>query len=155
MDQLVIILLFILVILLIVLISTRLRLSAMQREMDFRVEKKVSEVKDRIREETLKRSRATLKGQLAEQVVPFLEEFKYNPSDARFIGSPIDYLIFDGYTDQREGIADKPITIILADVKIGSMARLTSTQKNIKEAVEVGRVKWETIRVGNRKKYKS
>lgn len=148
MDQLVIVLLFLLVILIIVLISTRLRLSAMQREMDFRVEQRISEVEDKIREETLKRSRATLKGQLAEQVIPFLEEFKYNPSDARFIGSPIDYLIFDGYTDLREGVADRPITIILTDIKIGPRARLTSIQRYIKEAVEARRVKWETIRVG-------
>jgi len=134
-------------ILFIILISTRLRLSALLREMDFRVEKRISETEDRIREETLKRSRATLKGQLAEQVIPFLEKFKYNPSDARFIGSPIDYLIFDGYTDLREGVADRPITIILADIKIGSRARLTSIQRYIKEAVEAGRVKWETIQI--------
>ena len=149
MDQLVIVLLFLLGILIIVLISTGLMLSAMRREMGFRVEQRVSEAEDSIREETLKRSRATLKGQLAEQVIPFLEEFRYNPSDARFIGSPIDYLIFDGYTDLKEGVEDRPVTIILADVKIGPRARLTSIQRHIKEAVEDRRVKWETIQIGD------
>jgi len=41
-------------------------------------------------------SRAVLKGKIAEQIAPLLPGFlaKYNPADARFIGSPIDYLIF-------------------------------------------------------------
>jgi predicted Holliday junction resolvase-like endonuclease len=37
-----------------------------------------------------------LKGKIAEQIAPLMPGFlaKYNPADARFIGSPIDYLIF-------------------------------------------------------------
>jgi predicted Holliday junction resolvase-like endonuclease len=72
--------------------------------------------------------------------------FHYEPSDARFIGAPIDYLIFDGYTRVKDGQSDEKITVVLADIKTGS-ASLNRTERRIKEAVEEGRVKWETIRL--------
>ena len=117
----------------------------MKREVDVRAEKRLMEMKDQLREEVLERSRATLKGRVAEQIVPFLVEFKYNPSDARFIGSPIDYVIFDGYTDLKDRKTDRGITVILADVKTGKSADLTSEQRRIKGALEQKRVRWETI----------
>ena len=48
-------------------------------------------------------SRAVLKGKMAEQFAPVLPEFQYLPSDAKFMGDPVDYIIFDGYTDFRDG----------------------------------------------------
>lgn len=50
------------------------------------------------REDALAKSRAVLKGALAEQLAPLFKVFGYNPSDAQFIGDPVDYVIFDGYT---------------------------------------------------------
>ena len=44
----------------------------------------------------VKKSKAVVAGKVAEQIAPFLPEFKYNPKDARFIGSPIDFIVFDG-----------------------------------------------------------
>ena len=119
----------------------------MKREIDVRAEKRLMEMKDQFRDEVLERSRATLKGRVAEQMVPFLVEFKYNPSDARFIGSPIDYVIFDGYTDLKDKKTDRGITVILADVKTGKSAGLTPEQRRIRQALEQKRVKWETIRL--------
>jgi predicted Holliday junction resolvase-like endonuclease len=72
--------------------------------------------------------------------------FRYNPADARFIGAPIDYLIFDGYTEVKDSSFERPVTVVLADIKTGD-AKLNRTERKIKEAVEAGRVKWETIRV--------
>ena len=89
------------------------------------------------REDALAKSRAVLKGKLAEQLAPIFKIFGYNPSDARFIGDPIDYVIFDGYTKVRERIEDTPIRIVLADVKTGE-AGLTYEQRRIKEGVEKG-----------------
>ena len=76
------------------------------------------------------RSRPIIKGLVAEQIVPFLEDFKYNPADARFIGAPIDYVIFDGYSDKSE-----EITVVLADIKTGKRAELTSPQRKIRDAI--------------------
>lgn len=100
-----------------------------------------------IRKDAAQRSRYVLKGKIAEHMVPlFPDVFKYNPSDARFIGAPIDYLIFDGYTSIKDGYSEGSITVVLADIKTGD-ARLNRTERKIKEAVEAGRVVWETIRV--------
>jgi len=118
-----------------------------KREIDVRAEKRFMEMKDQVTTEALERSRATLKGRVAEQIVPFLVEFKYNPSDARFIGSPIDYVIFDGYTDLKDSKIARDITVILADVKTGARADLTPEQRKIREALEQKRVKWETIQL--------
>ncbi|MFQ5833833.1 MAG: Holliday junction resolvase-like protein [Candidatus Thorarchaeota archaeon] len=100
-----------------------------------------------IRKDAAQRSRYVLKGKIAEHMVPLLRDiFRYNPSDARFIGAPIDYVIFDGYTAVKDGNSEAPITVILADVKTGD-ARLSRTERKIKEAVEAGRLRWETIRL--------
>lgn len=100
-----------------------------------------------IRQDAAKRSRYVLKGKIAEHMVPLLRDvFRYEPADARFIGAPIDYLIFDGYSKTKDNNWDGPIEVILADIKTGD-ARLNKTERKIKEAVEAGRVRWETIRV--------
>jgi len=53
-----------------------------------------------IRKDAVKKSRAAIAGKVTEQIAPFLLEFKYNPKDARFIGSPID-LFLTGLTKEE------------------------------------------------------
>ena len=92
-------------------------------------------------------SRAVLKGKMAEQLAPMLPEFQYLPSDAKFLGDPVDYIVFDGYTDLRDGDGSpEDIEVVLIDIKSGN-ARLTKGQQAIAEAVKKGRIRFETIRV--------
>ncbi|MFX1559934.1 MAG: Holliday junction resolvase-like protein [Promethearchaeota archaeon] len=106
-----------------------------------------AEQESSIRKDAADRSRYVLKGKIAEHMVPLYRDvFKYDPSDARFIGAPIDYLIFDGYSAVKDGNSNEPITVVLADIKTGE-ASLNRTERKIKEAVEQGRVLWETIRL--------
>ena len=106
-----------------------------------------AEQESSVRKDAADRSRYVIKGRIAEHMVPMVPEvFKHNPSDARFIGAPIDYLIFDGYTSVKDGNSDEEITVVLADIKTGN-ASLNRTERKIKEAVEKGRVRWETIRL--------
>lgn len=117
-------------------------------------EQKISELQQKHQEEILnaqKRSvntsRAVLKGKLAEQFAPILPEFPYLPSDAKFIGDPIDYIIFDGYSDFREGQCEADdIQIILLDVKSGN-ARLHHGQQAIAKAVQNKRVSFQTLHI--------
>lgn len=100
-----------------------------------------------IRKDSVSRSRSTLKGKIAEQMAPLLPEFSYNPADARFIGSPVDYIIFDGLTE----VADEKmseIQIVFMDIKYGS-ANLSRTQRVIRDAVAAKKVSWKTLRVAN------
>lgn len=92
-------------------------------------------------------SRAVLKGKMAEQFAPILPEFKYLPSDAKFLGDPVDYVVFDGYTDLRDGQGRvDDIEIVLIDIKSGG-ARLTKGQQAIAQAIQHGRIRFETIRI--------
>lgn len=99
-----------------------------------------------IRKDSVNRSRATLKGKIAEQMAPVLPDFNFNPADARFIGSPVDYIIFDGLTrvaDEKGG----EIWIVFMDVKKVNRAVLTRTQRLIRHAVERKAVSWKTMRI--------
>ncbi|WP_269914447.1 Holliday junction resolvase-like protein [Acinetobacter sp. HY1485] len=92
-------------------------------------------------------SRAVLKGKIAEQFAPVFPQFDYLPSDSKFLGDPIDYIVFNGYSQFREGELDaKDIEIILIDIKSGN-ARLTKGQQAIAHAIKKGRIRFETIRV--------
>lgn len=115
------------------------------KEMETRVEKRFMELKEKLRQEILEKSRVWIKGRIGEQIVPFLKQFKYNPSDARFIGSPINYIIFNGYTELKDAKKGKSITVVFVEVKTGEKASLTYMQKKIKRAIEEKNVKWETI----------
>ena len=92
-------------------------------------------------------SRAVLKGKMAEQLAPIMPEFRYLPSDAKFLGDPVDYVVFDGYTDFRDGDGlAEDIEVVLIDIKSGG-ARLSKGQLAIAQAIQEGRVRFETIRI--------
>ncbi len=96
-----------------------------------------------IRKDSVNRSRYTLKGRISEQMAPLLPEFPYSPADARFIGNPIDFVVFDGYTKAKDEKGDE-ISVVLVEVKKGK-GKLTREESLIKKAVEEGRLSWRTI----------
>jgi predicted Holliday junction resolvase-like endonuclease len=96
-----------------------------------------------IRKDSVNRSRSTLKGRISKQMAPLLPEFPYSPADARFIGNPIDFIVFDGYTKVKDE-KDDTISVVLVEVKKGK-GKLTREESLIKKAVEEGRVSWRTI----------
>lgn len=100
-----------------------------------------------VRQLSVNRSRAVLKGKMAEQMAPMLPGFNYLPADSRFLGDPIDYVIFNGYTstkDNHEGIDD--LEVVLVDIKQGKSG-LSYGQRQIARAVANGRVRFEVVRV--------
>ena len=111
-------------------------------------EKDIMKMEQRIsdeREDAVETSRNVLKGKIGEQMSPLLPEFysKYEPADARFIGSPIDYVIFKNMSKFRD--EKFPIEVILMDVKTGSSG-LSTLQNAIKKAIEDGRVKFDVLK---------
>jgi predicted Holliday junction resolvase-like endonuclease len=98
------------------------------------------------RNRSLDGSRAVIKGKIAEQLAPVLPNFKYLPSDARFIGDPIDYVIFNGYTDIKDnGGNENNLEVVILDVKTGQ-ANLSQLQQAIARAINSGRVRFEVVR---------
>ena len=88
----------------------------------------------------LERSRRVLKGQAAEQLAPLAADFCYLPNDSRFLGSPIDYIVFDGLSEDEE------LEIVFLEIKSGA-AKLSAREMKIKNAVKAGRVRWEELRL--------
>ena len=102
-------------------------------------ERALKEEEKSIRADAAKRSRAALLGSLMEQVGPLLPGFSYDLNDLRALWDPIDFVSFNGI-----GINRKVDSITFIDIKTGE-SRLNSVQKTIKDAVEAGNVKFETI----------
>jgi len=123
----------------------RARITAIEERSRAELETWKLEAAGEIRKDSVNRSRSTLKGRIAEQMAPVLPDFCFNPADARFIGSPVDYIIFDGLTRVADDNEDE-IRIVFMDVKKGSGA-LTRTQRRIRQAVEKKAVAWKTMRI--------
>ena len=101
------------------------------------------------RRESVQKSRSSLKGQIAEQLAPLLPGFRYAPADARFIGDPIDYVVFGGYTDLRDARGPaEGLDIVLLEVKQGGSS-LSTFQRAIARSVEEGRVRFEILRIND------
>lgn len=100
---------------------------------------------ERAVKDSVNKSRSILRGKTTEQLVPLTEEFlkEFVPSDAKFLGSPIDYVIFSGAGSITDG-EEKDIEIIFMDIKTGK-ARLTKVQRAIKKAVEEKRIRWKAL----------
>jgi predicted Holliday junction resolvase-like endonuclease len=94
-----------------------------------------------IRNDAIQKSHSTIIGQVSEHIVPFMPNFCFNPKDVRFVGSPIDLIIFNGMDD--DDIAE----IIFVEVKTGASADLSRRQRQIRDAIQSNRVRWEIFRV--------
>jgi predicted Holliday junction resolvase-like endonuclease len=84
----------------------------------------------------LRQSRAVLGGLVSEQMAPLLPGFPFDPGDCRFMGKPVDFIVF-------KGMNEKAISeVIFLEVKSGLSKTLTGQEKRLKEAVQNGRVRW-------------
>ncbi len=113
-------------------------------EREFRAWRELEE--ERIAAEARERSEAVLTGKIGEQFAPLWLDFPFHPGDVRFLGSPIDFVVFDGAREARLGSATALRRIVFVDVKTGN-ARLTPVQRRIRDCVEDGRVHFEEIAV--------
>lgn len=97
---------------------------------------KMSVLIKKVRQDAVKRSRAVIGGQMVEQVAPYLPGFPCNAADARFIGKPVDFIAFSGLAENNR--VDE---VLLIEVKTGD-SKLSGREKEIKAAVEDGRVRY-------------
>lgn len=113
----------------------------------FKFERKVKDWVEKeerkIREDAILRSARTLSGKTLERLIPFLEKFDYDPHDVRWLGDPIDLVVFDGYSKNNGSDLDQ---IVFLEVKSGQ-SRLTKIQEKIKQAIRERRIKWEEFRI--------
>ncbi|MEK6899231.1 MAG: Holliday junction resolvase-like protein [Nanoarchaeota archaeon] len=92
------------------------------------------------RKDAIAKSRAVLGGQFSEQLAPYLPDFDYLPTECRFIGKPIDFIVFKGMDEKK---IDE---VVFVEVKSGK-AKLNEHERNLKETIEKKRVRWVEYRV--------
>jgi hypothetical protein len=93
-----------------------------------------------IRADAVQRSQAVTMGKVHEQLIPYLPDFPYNPKDVRFLGSPIDLVVFEGLA---EGRVER---IVFVEVKWGA-GGLTSRERSVRHVVQAREVEWAELRV--------
>jgi predicted Holliday junction resolvase-like endonuclease len=93
-----------------------------------------------IREDAVQRSQAITAGKVHEQLIPYLPAFPYNPKDVRFLGSPIDLVVFDGLAEGRVR------RIVFLEVKTGGSS-LTVRERCVRDVIQAREVEWAQLRV--------
>jgi predicted Holliday junction resolvase-like endonuclease len=94
------------------------------------------------RRDAARRSRGVRGGRAAEQLAPLSPAFgeRFDPGDARFLGAPVDFVVFDGLAngELRE--------VVLVEIKTGS-GRLNANERAVRAAIADGRVGYELLRL--------
>ena len=93
-----------------------------------------------IREDAVQRSQAVTVGKVHEQLTPYLPEFRFNPKDVRFLGTPVDLVVFDGLADGQVR------RIVFVEVKTGG-AGLSGRERQVRDVVAARAVEWAELRV--------
>lgn len=94
----------------------------------------------RVRADSVARSQAVTVGKVHEQLVPYLPDFHWNPKDVRFLGSPVDLVVFDGLSD---GAVRR---VVFVEVKTGA-ATLSPRERRVRDVVRSRAVEWAELRV--------
>ena len=89
----------------------------------------------------LKQSRAVLGGLVSEQIAPLLPEFPFDPGDCRFIGKPVDFIVFKGMNKQN--ISE----VVFLEIKSGVSKNLNQQEKRLRQVIQAGKVRWVQFNV--------
>ena len=81
-----------------------------------------------------KKSSEVRLGKVAENMAPFFDAWPYDPNNFRFLGNPID------------GIQFTEDSVVFIEIKSGK-AKLSNSQKLVKDLVKRGKVEFATFRV--------
>ncbi len=101
-----------------------------EREEELKKQKKL------VTEKAFITTKAVNIGKNVEKILPTLKDFKWDLPDCRFMGDPVDLIIFNGLS------INKIDSISFIEVKSG-MARLNTHQKIIKKAIEEKKVSYK------------
>jgi predicted Holliday junction resolvase-like endonuclease len=94
------------------------------------------------RKNAVTQSRAVLGGKFTEQMVPFFPDFRYDPTEVRFIGTPVDMIAFPGLS------RGDPEEIVILEIKTGPAGgrpSLSPVQQKIKQLILDGMVRWDDV----------
>lgn len=110
------------------------------------LEQKLQAEKDHIQtlgDQYKKKARPILRGQIAEELCPFQDNFPYQAQDLVFLGNSVDFIVFknlDHFRDTGQDIDQ--VEIVFLEIKTG-YAQLSPVQQAIKAAIENHRVRFD------------
>lgn len=115
--------------------------STINKRVEFQLSEWKQKEEKNIRKDSISRSKSVTTGQIIEHFAPYHPDFKYNPKDARFLGSPIDLIIYNGLYDNG-----KVENIIFMEIKTGK-STMSSKQRSIKKCIENGDISFELFNI--------
>ena len=74
-----------------------------------------------------------------------MPDFPYKPTEARFIGKPVDFIVFKGMDEK------KIEEVVFVEVKTGK-SKLNDVEKSLKNTVEDKKISWDEYRIDENKK---
>jgi predicted Holliday junction resolvase-like endonuclease len=92
-----------------------------------------------IRTDAVKRSHAVTRGKITEHLIPYFPGFPYNPKDARFLGSPVDLIVFDGLSDE------KIQKIVFVEIKASRNPVLSKREREVRDCIDEKRVEYRML----------
>ena len=92
------------------------------------------------RKAAIARSRQIIGGNFSEQLAPYLPDFPFDPTEARFIGKPVDFLVFSGLS---QGEVKE---VVFVEVKSGG-SKMNRNEASLKAAIDEKRVRFAEYRV--------
>jgi predicted Holliday junction resolvase-like endonuclease len=95
-----------------------------------------------LRREAIAGSQAAVAGRVFERVAPYLPGFGYNPKDIRFVGDPVDFVVFDGLSEGNVR------NVVFVEVKTGG-GELNANERRVKAAIVERRVEWSLFRMSD------
>lgn len=129
-----------------------------QHEQEIReaLEKEYEQKLERERKQAIEKSRAVQRGQVIEQFFPLLAGL--DPESIRYLGQPVDFLVFRGLEKSRkdeghkEGDRKDEIEVVLVEIKTGK-SQENERQRRLRRAIESGdaRLCWWTVRLEREK----
>ena len=93
-----------------------------------------------IRNNAIIQSRAVLAGQFSEQLAPYLPDFPFKATECRFIGKPIDLIVFKGMDEKNIHEVE------FVEIKSGK-SKINKHEKNLRDTIKNGKVRWSEYRI--------
>lgn len=93
----------------------------------------------RIRRDAIGKSEAVIRGKVTEHLTPYFPEFPFDPRDARFLGTPVDLIVFDGLS------SGSLVQIVFLEIKTGKKGALSVREKQVRECIGKGLVHYEVF----------
>ena len=106
-------------------------------------EEKFDEKEKKLREKAIEKGREEAKKIVNNVVLPIFRKLKLNPFDVKPLLSPVDFLVFDGMTEEEK------IKNIIFLSKISKIESMNLIRKQIKEIISQKKYSWQVGRIDN------